>query len=333
MVFVEFIRKSSVFLISCFFLLCHFDALAERERAWPIFAAQISDSVLEYCQIERCDLNLIDKALLEQLFEVHPNKEDVFDSLTLSEYELLVSSAVKINKAASQTLVLEMTTSWRGVPIDDFNVETTIDSSLTETAATVINRWVNRAQSEDVFDAKRIYDMVGASDYSQHLQLPEKIGEFVLIETALYHDPMLGSISRYKHPKFADAVVDVSVYPISPFVHPKSKFAPLQSEMEIEKSHISTLIEQAKLDDYYISDIQSARFTSALGNVDGLSLEVALQTKIDPVYSTQFLFTQNDKFIKLTGNVPKHMMLALVQESIGQIRVPHESSFMQSMRH
>jgi hypothetical protein len=340
MVFAEFISKlvTSVF---CVLALCASAAAVTNSSLnqvpqvayqWPIFAAQLSDETLARCSQQSCKLNVLDNSTLEYLFAQHPLKQDVFEALTLSEYELLVSSAT-LSLGTNQTqLVMEMTTSWRGVPIDDFTANTLVSGELNTSASVLINAWVERVQQENVFDAKRIYGVIGASDYTKQLQLPEKIGEFVFTETALYHDPMQGSISRYVHPDFADAVVDVSVYPVSPFIHKHNAKGFLSSEMENEKSHIQALIQQAKVDDYHISAIIPARFNSVQGELEGLSMEVALQTQIDPIYSTQFLFTQNDKFIKLTGNLPKHMMLTLVEQSIAQISVPEESEFMQLMR-
>ncbi|WP_371196148.1 hypothetical protein [Glaciecola sp. SC05] len=337
MVFPKYSFKSAKVCASITLLFSCFLTQAETSNSWPVFAAQLSDGILQICETQHCELNVLDSQTLEAILNQHPLSLEIFEALTLSEYELLVSSAAissspEAADAHSKTLVLEMTTSWRGIPVDDFNITSEFEGSVNEAAELQINAWVDRVQNDGVFEAQRIYQKIGASDYHQHMQLPEKIGDFIFTETALYHDPMQGSISRYIHPLFADAVVDVSVYPVSPFIHKTQGAAPLESEMAIEKSHIQQLILQAQLDDYQISDIQSTQFTSTLGEMKGLSMEVALQTRVDPIYSTQFLFTKNDKFIKVTGNLPKTMMLALVQESIGQITVPQESTFMQSMR-
>lgn len=332
MVFPEFSFKRAKACVILSVLLTCFVSHAEPSSPWPVFAAHLSDEAQQQCQIMQCESNVLDNKTLEGLLQNHPLSLEILNALTLSEYELLVSSAKITSTGNLPFLMLEMTTSWRGIPVDDFSVSAAINESMLSTAEQQIDAWVERVQSDEVFSAQRIYQMIGASDYHQHLQLPEKIGDFIFTETALYHDPMQGSISRYVHPMFDDAIVDVSVYPVSPFIHRDANKEPLLDEMEMEKSHIQQLIAQAQLEDYKISDIQSAEFTSTLGQMKGLSIEVALQTQIDPIYSTQFLFTKNDKFIKVTGNLPKQMMLALVQESIGQISVPQESQFMQSMR-
>jgi hypothetical protein len=337
MVFTGFTSKLSLTAASLLLFCFNMQTYAQEEISWPVHAAELSDKVIEHCTVQACDMNVLDTSSLNQLLNKHPLKYDVYEALTLSEYELLVSSAVikgpRSDKASADTLVLEMSTSWRGIIVDDFNVETQIEKNAKGTASALFDVWVNRVQNSDVFSAERIYKTIGASDYQNHMQLPEKIGDFVRSQTALYHDPLQGSITRYLHPDFADAVVDVSVYPVSPFTHHNQDFAMnLSAEMQIERSQIEALIKQAQMQDSQISEIQTTELQSDEGAISGLAMEVALETQIDPVYSTQVIFTQNDKFIKLTGNVPKTMMLALVNESVGQIKVPQESAFMQSMR-
>jgi hypothetical protein len=337
MLFTEYTRKASLLAVGCLLTATYNTSQAQDELSWPVYAAQLSDKVLEHCEIKSCDMNVLDATALSQMLNEHVLKDEVNEALTLSQYELLVSSALIKNSSAknpaANTLVLEMSTSWRGIIVDDYNVETLIDSNLEDTARALVDAWVVRVQQSDVFSAERIYHTIGASDYQNQMQLPEKIGDFVRSQSALYHDPLQGIITRYLHPDFADAVVDVSVYPVSPFTHANQDFSMnLSAEMQIEKTQIEALIKQAKMQDYLISEIQSTALGSAQSTISGLAMEVALETQIDPIYSTQILFTQNDKFIKLTGNVPKQMMLALANESVEQIKVPQESAFMQSMR-
>jgi hypothetical protein len=334
MVFTDFSRKISIASMG---VALSFSALSysQDEQSWPVYAAQLSDEVISECESKSCTLNVLDAATLSNILNKHPMSMDVHEALNLSEYELLVSSALieTDTQRGEKALVLEMTTSWRGIPVDDFNLKVPHSDTLDATATAVLNQWVSSVQENEVFSAERIYKIIGASDYQNQMQLPETIGDFVRSQTALYHDPLQGSITRYLHPDFADAVVDVSVYPVSPFTHPdKNLEESLSAEMQIERTQIQTLIEQAQMSDYLISEIQTTELTSASGPISGLAMEVALETQIDPVYSTQFLFTQNDKFVKLTGNLPKGMMLSLVNESVAQIKVPQESSFMQSMR-
>jgi len=337
MVFTEFTKKLALSASSVLLFAFNTPCFAQEETSWPVYAAQLSDKVLGHCTMQACDINVLDANALTQLLNEHPLTYDVYEALTLSEYELLVSSAViKENRSdtvSQDTLVLEMSTSWRGIIVDDYNVETQIDASMADTARALIDAWVSHVKHNDVFSAERIYKTIGASDYQTQMQLPEKIGDFVRSQTALYHDPLHGSITRYLHPEFTDAVVDVSIYPVSPFTHHNQDFTKnLSAEMQIERSQIEALIKKAQIQDYQISEIQTTELQSYKGATSGVAMEVALETQTDPIYSTQVIFTQNDKFIKLTGNVPKSMMLALVNESVSKIKVPQESVFMQSMR-
>ncbi len=323
------------------------------EDQWPVFAAQLSDDILAHCQSNKCHMNVIDANTLVSLMSEHDLALDLKEALALSEYEVLISSAVlfssypslskdTLEQEASSILRLEITTSWRGIPIDDFNIEQSISgqdysaeqtNALTNTAFIMLSQWIDRAKEEDILAAEKIYAQLGASNYFEQLKLPERIGDFVKFEQGLYHDPMQGSITRYVHPDYEDAIVDISVYPVSPFVHrEKSLEDSVTNEMLIEKSQIQALIEHANIKDFMISDIQTTKLNLGNRQLPALAMEVALETSIDPVYSTQFLFTQHDKFVKLTGNLPKSMMLALVQDSLSDIEVPDESEFMRAMR-
>ena len=304
-----------------------------QEPTFPIYAAELSKELSLACEQKQCVLNPVNNAMLQSMLKQHPLKDEILDAFALSEYELLVSSAIVPSALGHDELMIEMTTSWRGIPVDEFSIKGASEESIFDVASLHIDQWVMHAIENNVFEPEKIYSQIGASDYLSNMQLPQNIGEFVFIETALYHDPMLGSISRYMHPDYSDAIVDVSVYPVSPFIHAyKETKHPIDAEMKIEKENIKALIARANIDDYEISEIQSMRFDSAIGEVDALSIEVALQASIDPIYSTQLLFAQNDKFVKVTGTLPKEMMLALVQDSIKTIAVPEESRFMQMMR-
>ncbi|WP_395340876.1 hypothetical protein PN836_017895 [Ningiella sp. W23] len=310
----------------------------------------MSQLTINECKTRRCDLNVFTSESLAHYFSEHALGQELIDAFSLSDYELLISSAVKHepNGEKDPVLILELTTSWRGVIIDDMTVEAHVGEKvdgLNEALQASIDQWIERAQTEEVFSAQRIYNSIGASDYLTQMHLPEHMGDFHLLETALFHDPIQGSITRYVHPEFADAVVDISVYPVSPFVHDedaKNTSAAhgfdnedmnlLRSEMTLERDEIKRLIDEAELTDFVISDIETTRFAAKDKSIDGIAMEVALQTQIDPIYSTQILLKQHDKFVKVTGNIPKQMMLALVEQSITEIAVPLESDFMQSMR-
>lgn len=325
----------------------------------PIYAAYVSDKIESRCAQTTCQINPLDGEQLTAIGEQLKSAIELAEALSTSEYEVLIGNAlvdVQTNNTSnvkSAELVLEITTSWRQVPIDNIELNAKIDINELEASTSVmLQKWVDHLEANKVLEADRIYETLNASNYNKELAVPDAIGDFVLQTSAVYRDPLMGSITRYVHPDFADAVVDISVYPFSPFKHVaaddsrlastigQSKFsdasensgAYLALEMNDEVSQIKQLIAQANIQDYSISDVQAAEVVVAGKAIQGFRLEVLLNTESDPVYSTQYVFKQNDKIIKLTGNLPQFMMSALVSESLPQIRVPAESSFMRSLR-
>ena len=323
-------------------------ALAKAEM--PIYAAYVSESVAAQCEQSapsQCQLNAFDGDTLTQLVASLPDSVLIAQALGVSEYEVLIGNAVvNINDATQRAeLVLEITTTWRQLPIDDFNIRrTTTLANTKETARSVLAEWAAHLENNLILEADKIYQVLGASDYEKELKVPESIGDFVRMQSAVFRDPLLGSVTRYSHPRFDSAIVDIAVYPFSPFLKKvedptrplhavdSNETSVLHLEMENEVSQIKQLIAQAKIDDYTISSITSAPMTIAGLVVEGLRLEVMLHGQTDPVYSTQYIFRQNDKIIKVTGNLPEVMMSQLVLESLPQIKVPGESSFMRALR-
>lgn len=315
-----------------------FSQLAMAEL--PIYAAYVSDQVQQQCKSSQCTLGPLNGDKLTALAAQIKDAELLAESLALSDYEVLIGNAlVNVNENNTAELVLEITTSWRQVPIDDIELKAQINiDDIDASAQIMLQKWTKHLELNQVLEADRIYQRLEASNYKQELNVPASIGDFVLQGSAVYRDPLLGSITRYVHPEFADAVVDISVYPFSPFTK-GSTGSPnplqtdyLETEMNNELSQIRQLITQANIQDFSISDIQAAEVQIDGKAIQGLRIEVLLNIDSDPVYSTQYVFKQNDKIIKLTGNLPQFMMSVLVSESLPKIKVPVESTFMKSLR-
>ncbi|MFT6269400.1 MAG: hypothetical protein ACJAVV_002226 [Alphaproteobacteria bacterium] len=328
-------------------MLCSTSVNAEM----PIYAAYASDELVQECENleqSQCQLNAFDGETLTALLASLPSGMMIEDALSVSEYEVLIGNAIiNINEQNQHAeLVLEITTSWRQVPIDDFILrQRTSLADIDQTASAMLSDWAQHIETNLVLEADKIYQVLGASDYVTELSVPQNIGDFIRMQSAVYRDPLLGSITRYSHPRFDSAVVDISVYPFSPFLTPSSDALTLvsgnlaannglllQLEMENEITQIKQLIANANIQDFTISSINPATITVNGVLLEGLRLEVLLYTNTDPEYSTQYIFQQNDKIIKLTGNLPEFMMNELVSESLPKIKVPGESSFMRTLR-
>lgn len=306
----------------------------------PIYAAYVSEQVQQQCKSSQCTLGPLDGEKLTALAAQLSDADLLAESLALSDYEVLIGNAlVNINENNTAELVLEITTSWRQIPIDDIELKAHINiDDIDASAQIMMQKWTKHLELNQVLEADRIYQRLEASNYKKGLNVPAYIGEFVLQGSAVYRDPLLGSITRYVHPEFIDAVVDISVYPFSPLTN-GSAGSPsylqtdyLQTEMNNELRQIRQLITQANIQDFSISDIQAAEVHINGKVIQGLRIEVLLNIDSDPVYSTQYVFKQNDKIIKLSGNLPQFMMSVLVSESLPKIKVPAESTFMKSLR-
>ncbi|MFC3122167.1 hypothetical protein [Agaribacter flavus] len=313
-------------------------ANASTKQDMPFYAASLSTEAKEYCQSTQCNTHNFDKQALRQLIESNEYADDVREALALSEYEVLVGDTL-IDVDGSPALLMEITTNWRGVPIDDLNITQNISLPLTteklnNAASKLLDTWVSHIRRAEVLDAERIYQTLGASNYQQELSIPAQIGDFALQQQALYRDPMQGSIARYEHPEYIDAIVDISVYPVSPFAYSKEmKDADLlAAELNSEHMQVQALVERAGINEYSISEIKPLTIKKNSKVLEGYAFQVELKNGLEPVYTTNYLFKKGDKFVKLSGNFPDMVMLPIVEQSIAKIEVPPESAFMRSMR-
>ncbi len=161
----------------------------------------------------------------------------VLPSSSGSDYELLISnqsatvadgtpwqstiSALSLGTVSTPVYVrnfTEVTVQWRGVEIDtrllDITVPALTEQNAQDIARTALTRWWQDVSDNDVFSARYLYSALDASNYFDNMQVPAHIGDFVKDDTQLYHDPFKGVISRYLHPQYENALLDISVYPI-----------------------------------------------------------------------------------------------------------------------
>ena len=315
--------------------------LYAQTSSLPIYAAYVSNSLKQKCvehnsaEPSNCHLNILDAYALSDLASSIPKAQELIEGLGLSDYEVLIGNAQFTNNEGQTELVLEISTVWRSVPLDEKTFTGIIDNNTDETARALLSDWVEYLAKNEVLDARKIHAVLQASNYEQDLITPAKIGDFIKTDTAIYRDPLAGSVTRYTHPNFGDAILDVSVYPISPFPLANGKITQtnnLANELKNESEQIKARLLSAHISDYLISDVTPTTLSYSDKNISGHQLEVTFNSHTVPVYSTQYIFMQNDKIIKLSGNVPEFMMHQLVQESLPYIVVPRESVFMQRMR-
>lgn len=330
-------------LFVCFLITFIYTQLVKAQTSTlPIYAAYVSEALEQQCNehksldVSNCQLNILDGYALSDLASSIPQAQELSEGLSLSEYEVLIGNAQFKNKAGETTLTLEISTVWRSVPLDEHTFTGVIyKHNIDATARLLLSDWVEHLAKNEVLDARKIHTVLQASNYEEDLITPAKIGDFVKLDTAIYRDPLAGSLTRYTHPNFNDAILDVIVYPLSPFPLANGEVTQtnnLANELKNESEQIKARLLSAHIDDYLISEVEPATVSYMGKHIAGHQIEVTLNAESVPVYSTQYIFMQNDKIIKLSGNVPKFMMQQLVQDSLPNITVPAESIFMQRMR-
>lgn len=279
----------------------------------------------------------------------------VLPSSSGSDYELLISnqsatvadgtpwqstiSALSLGTVSTPVYVrnfTEVTVQWRGVEIDtrllDITVPALTEQNAQDIARTALTRWWQDVSDNDVFSARYLYSALDASNYFDNMQVPAHIGDFVKDDTQLYHDPFKGVISRYLHPQYENALLDISVYPI---------LLPLsQSDDTLLHSELQQDLSQAKdvatardmtLDDN--GGITSFSITGSDHIAEGKVMALTASSESDEsLFASTYVFRQQDKIIKITTTFPRHVSDSLVQQAMPSIIVPAPSKLMAAIR-
>ena len=279
----------------------------------------------------------------------------VLPSSSGSDYELLISnqsatvadgtpwqstiSALSLGTVSTPVYVrnfTEVTVQWRGVEIDtrllDITVPALTEQNAQDIARTALTRWWQDVSDNDVFSARYLYSALDASNYFDNMQLPTHIGDFVKDDTQLYHDPFKGVISRYLHPQYENALLDISVYPIlSPLS--QSDDTLLHSELQqdlAQAKDVASARDMTLDDDGGITPFSIAGSDRiAEGKVMALT---ATSENAESLFASTYVFRQQDKIIKITTTFPRRVSDSLVQQAMPSIIVPEPSKLMAAIR-
>ena len=279
----------------------------------------------------------------------------VLPSSSGSDYELLISnqsatvadgtpwqstiSALSMGTVSTPVYVrnfTEVTVQWRGVEIDtrllDITVPALTEQNAQDIARTALTRWWQDVSDNDVFSARYLYSALDASNYFDNMQLPAQIGDFIKDDTQLYHDPFKGVISRYLHPQYENALLDISVYPIlSPLS--QSDDALLHSELQqdlAQAKDVASARDMTLDDDGGIAPFSIAGSDRiAEGKVMALT---ATSENAESLFASTYVFRQQDKIIKITTTFPRRVSDSLVQQAMPSIIVPEPSKLMAAIR-
>lgn len=336
--------------------------LAGHKVKAPIafFSTYPSDNASEACRFvnekkQACE----DDPISPQQFLDILSEQDwftaVLPSSSGSDYELLISnqSATVADGTTWQNTIstlsmgtvsppvhvrnfTEVTVQWRGVEINtrllDIKVPALTDQNSYDVARTALTRWWQDASDNGVFSARYLYSALDASDYFDNMQLPASIGEFVKDDTQLYHDPFKGVISRYLHPQYENALLDISVYPIlSPLNQSDETLLHSELQQDLAQAKDIALARDMTLDNE--GGISSFSITGNNRIADGKVMALTASSEnAESLFASTYVFRQQDKIIKITTTFPRHVSDTLVQQAMPSIVVPEQSKLMAAIR-
>lgn len=279
--------------------------------------------------------------------------DDVLTESDAADYEILIASlsaqvadndsdGVSLHSAtaglwpANTTphYFTEFTVQWRGVEIDSQRFETysKTEKPVTEFASEILDTWWLASLRKSVFSAEYLFTALGASDYNSELVLPQSIGEFILQDTQHYPDPFKGIISRYSHPEFDDALIDITVGPVlMDLTMPESQRLQAALEENLKEATQMSAAQGLKL----ITDSPVSAFTvnSASQRFNGYRMAVHAENELgEPLFATTYVFEMKDKLVTLSTTFPPRIADNLVSAALPVIEVPGESALMKTIR-
>jgi hypothetical protein len=245
-----------------------------------------------------------------------------------NDYELLIANVGKVSAQYA-----EITLQWRGIEINSHIVTTSVlnntDSEQNEYAEALINQWEDNAVSEGIFTAEFLYRALDASNYQLDLTVPNSFGQFTKLDTQLFADPFSGAITRYTHPAYEDALVDVIVYPFTRKITQDDRTL-LNEQLNADLAKASAV---AKAQQLTLTLSSPPAPYQVKGFADGWRLGLTAESEKAPtLYASTYVFRKHDKIIKIATTFPTDFSDPLVDELIPHVDVPKESLLMKRVR-
>ena len=155
------------------------------------------------------------------------------------------------------------------------------------------------------------------------------MSQYFPTNTQLYPDPFNGAITRYIHPEFEDALVDVTVYPfLDQLSSDENELLPKQLESDLQRASATADLQQLTLSQ--ISPASRYEVNSALR---GWRLGLSATSETSPtIYATTYVFKLQDKIVKVSTTFPPDFSDNIVNQLIVNVEVPQESEMMKKVR-
>ncbi|WP_334021172.1 hypothetical protein [Alteromonas sp. S015] len=318
-----------------------------------VFSTYPSDTLLKACESQRALSEVSAQQTANRCFEDAISPDRFIKILSESgefshllpygegnDYELLIANVGAMPGEHQQHAkqFAEFTLQWRGIEIDSssFNADVVGNADVkTETgiveeeAQSLITHWLLHAKHAGLFTSQFLFNALEASDYEVGLQVPNAVGKFTKLDTQLYADPFNGAITRYVHPEFEDALVDVIVYPfLDQLSSSESELLPRQLQNDLQKASAT-----ADLQHLTLSQLSPASRYEVNSSLKGWRLGLSAVSETSPtIYATTYVFRLQDKIVKVSTTFPPDFSDSIVNQLIVNVQVPQESEMMKKVR-
>lgn len=352
------VAKRTTLLFLSFFTLTNLSAQAwasSVNQGVSVFSTYPSQNLVKSCHLQqeltstesvhadKASLCLED-AISPESFIEELSKSGEFSNLLPygegNDYELLIANVgvAPGEHEGDAKQFAEFTLQWRGIEIDSKAFDSKViknDSSSQDShyakseAHLLVYRWLEHVKQTGLFTSQFLFQALEASNYDVALEVPDTIGEFTKLDTQLFSDPFSGAITRYTHPDFEDALVDVTVYPfLSQLALEESVLLPKQLENDLQKASVTAELQQLTL-----SQVNPASHYTVNSVVSGWRLGLSATSEVSPtIFATTYVFKQEDKIVKVSTTFPSDFSDTIVNQLIVQIKVPQESEMMKKVR-
>ena len=292
-------------------------------------------------------------AFIEQII-----KSGVFTNLRPfgegNDYELLIANVGPAPRTTHDNLMpkdakqyAEFTIQWRGIEIDSASFSASLNNDTNKIKSkrqgsqegianaqqqapqTLVSKWLDYAERTGLFTSQYLFTALEASNYESALQVPSAVGEFTKLATQLYADPFSGAITRYTHPAYEDALIDVTVYPfLEQLTLDENELLPKQLEEDLKRAKSNAQIQKLTL-----SQVKPAARYKVNNQIFGWRLGLSATSESSPsIYATTYVFRRQDKIIKVSTTFPPDYSDNIVDKLIVKIEVPEESKMMKNVR-
>ncbi|AWF80960.1 hypothetical protein BTJ40_09135 [Microbulbifer sp. A4B17] len=176
-----------------------------------------------------------------------------------------------------------------------------------------------------------------ASNYQQDLITPEETNNFVLTESSIFDEPMLGIALKYDNKQYPTDIINVYVYPIDSISWEDTEEI-ISVEMKDILTEIDLAIEQGHYKSRSKETLENFSFKAGEKSYTGKKSSFTFTSMNDTEYfSNSYVFIEKDKYIKFRTSFDSRATVkwngdTAVKEILPGITVPDESEYMKSLR-